>query len=89
MRKLEWQPDAWEEYVCLQQMDKTKMRKVNSLIKNIQRNGYHCTEGQPEMLNADLAGYASVRINQKDRLVFQVSDDTVTIISCGKHYSDH
>ncbi len=58
------------------------------LIKDIQRNGYQCSYGKPERLKGDLAGYASVRLDKKNRLVFQVSDTEVTIIQCGGHYQD-
>lgn len=44
MRNLEWQSEAWAEYVEIQQTEKTKLRKVNSLLKDIMRNGYQCTE---------------------------------------------
>ncbi|WP_296957001.1 Txe/YoeB family addiction module toxin [uncultured Dialister sp.] len=89
MRNLEWQSEAWSEYIELEQINKAKLKKVNSLIKDIMRNGYDCTEGKPEMLKGNLSGYASVRIDKKNRLIFSVSDDEVTIIACGNHYSDH
>ena len=89
MRNLEWQSEAWSEYIELEQINKAKLKKVNSLIKEIMRNGYDCTEGKPEMLKGNLSGYASVRIDKKNRLIFSVSDDEVTIIACGNHYSDH
>ena len=89
MRNLEWQSEAWSAYIELEQINKAKLKKVNSLIKDIMRNGYDCTEGKPEMLKGNLSGYASVRIDKKNRLIFSVSDDEVTIIACGNHYSDH
>ena len=36
--------------------DKKIIRKINNLIKDIDRNGYHCT-GKPEQLSGNLAGY--------------------------------
>lgn len=33
MRNLEWQSDAWEEYLEIQQTDITLLKKVNRLIK--------------------------------------------------------
>lgn len=89
MRNLEWQSEAWGEYIELQQTQKSKVKKVNSLIKDIMRNGYQCTEGKPEMLRGDLSGYASVHIDKKNRLIFKATEDVVTIIACGNHYSDH
>ncbi len=89
MRNLEWQSEAWSEYVELQQNEKAKLRRVNSLLKDIMRNGYQCSEGKPEMLKGDLSGYASVRIDKKNRLIFKVTENLVTVIACGNHYSDH
>ncbi len=72
MRNLEWQSDAWEEYLEIQKTDKTLLKKVNKLIKDIMRNGYLCSEGKPEMLKGDLSGYASVRMDKKNRLVLRI-----------------
>jgi toxin YoeB len=41
------------------------------------------------MLKGDLSGYASVRIDKKNRLIFKVTENLVTVIACGNHYSDH
>ena len=54
--KTTWQDDAWEEYVEWQTKDKVTLKKINRLLKDINRNGYNCT-GQPEPLSGDLAGY--------------------------------
>lgn len=89
MRNLVWQSAAWKEYIELQTNDKTGLKRVNRLLKDIMRNGYHCAEGRPEMLKGDLAGFASVRIDQKNRLIFRVTEQDVIIIACGNHYSDH
>ncbi|MBQ9419001.1 MAG: Txe/YoeB family addiction module toxin [Synergistaceae bacterium] len=88
MRGIFWQSDAWESYVALQSQ-KSLLKKINELIKCIQRNGYDCPLGTAEMLKGNLAGYASVRIDKKNRIVFQVDDFQVTIIECGGHYGEH
>jgi len=87
MRNLLWQSEAWEEYISLQ-TDKTKLKKVNNLLKDIQRNGYQATAGKPEMLKGDLSGFASVRIDQKNRLIFEVTETEIHIVQCGGHYND-
>lgn len=87
MRSLLWQPDAWAEYEALH-TDKLILKRVNKLLKDIMRNGYSCSFGKPEMLKGDFSGYASVRIDQKNRLIFRVDDATVTVIQCGNHYLD-
>lgn len=88
MREISWHPDAWDEYIEMQSRQPALLKRVNKLIKDIQRNGYKCSIGKAEMLKGDLSGYASVRIDRKNRLVFQAADDEITIIKCGGHYND-
>ena len=88
MRGIYWHPDAWDNYVD-NQPQKSFLKKVNALIKDIQRNGYLCSYGKPEMLKGHLQGYASVRIDKKNRLVFSVDDEQISIVECGSHYGDH
>ena len=70
MKKL-WSDEAWEEYLYWQTQDKKIIRKINNLIKDIDRNGDHCT-GKPEQLSGNLAGYWSVRIDKANRIVFKI-----------------
>ena len=86
MKKV-WSDEAWEEYLYWQTQDKKTIKKINSLIKSIDRNGYEC-EGKPEMLSGDLAGYWSVRIDDKNRIVFKIVDSQLEIWQCGSHYRD-
>ncbi len=62
MKKL-WDDNAWLEYLEWQKKDKTMLKKINRLIKDVDRNGYECT-GKPEALTGDLTGYWSVRMYQ-------------------------
>ena len=87
MSDLLWHPDAWAEYEEIQG-DKASLKKINKLLKEIMRNGYKCSYGKVEMLKGYFRGYASVRIDKKNRLIFRVDDTTVTIIQCGDHYQD-
>jgi toxin YoeB len=52
------------------------------------RNGYQCSYGKVEMLKGDFSGYASVRIDKKNRIIFRADENTVTVIQCGGHYDD-
>ena len=88
MRGVFWTPGAWDDYVAMQP-EKQLLKKVNTLIKDIQRNGYKCSYGRPEMLRNIMSGLASVRIDKKNRLVFRVDDLQVSIVECGSHYGDH
>ncbi len=77
--------NALEDYTSWLQIDKRMLKKINDLIKDIQRNP-HSGIGKPEPLKYDLAGYWSRRIDQEHRLVYQVIDNDIRIISCKYHY---
>ena len=70
-----------------QSLDKKKLKKINRLFEEIERNGYNCI-GKPEPLKGDLSGYWSVRIDEKNRLVFRIQDGKLKIAQCGSHYRD-
>ena len=86
--KKNWHDEAWEDYILWQNQDKKTLKKINRLLQDIDRNGYKCT-GKPEPLSGDLAGYWSVRIDDKNRIVFKIDGDTIEIMQCGSHYGDH
>ena len=86
MRKL-WSDSAWEDYVSWQDEDKKTLRKINTLLKSIDRNGYAC-KGHPEQLTGSLSGFYSVRIDKENRLVFRITCGILEISQCGTHYED-
>ena len=76
---------AWSEFVQWQQEDKKTIKKINEMIKDIERNG-HEGIGKPEPLKHRLSGYWSRRISEKDRLVYRIDEDNIFIIGCKGHY---
>ena len=78
---------AFENYLYWQTQDKKTLRKINNLLKDIDRNGYNCT-GKPEPLRGDLSGCWSVRIDEKNRLIFKIENEVVEITQCGTHYGE-
>ena len=78
MRSLLWQSDAWKEYTEIQS-DKALLKRVNNLIKDVMRNGYNASYGQVEMLKGDFAGFASVRIDKKNRMIFEAGQLLTTL----------
>ena len=84
-----WEEQAWEDYLGWQMEDKKTLRKINRLIKDIQRNGYKCSYGKVEFLKGNYSSYASLRIDSKNRLVFYVNEKSVNIVTCKGHYDDH
>lgn len=83
--KITFSKNAWEDYLSWQKDDKKMLRKINDLIKDIQRTPYDGL-GKPEPLKFDLTGYWSRRIDQEHRLVYQFQDGELLIYSCRYHY---
>ena len=82
---LVWHTNAWEEYLYWQQHDKKLVRKINELIKEIDRKPFIGT-GKPEPLRHALEGYWSRRITREHRLVYKINDKELHIAQCRYHY---
>lgn len=76
-----------KDYVYWQTEDRKTLKKINSLIEDVCRNGNEGL-GKPEPLMGNLVRFWSRRINDKDRLVYKIDDTNVYILSCRYHYSD-
>ena len=77
---------AWQEYLYWQGHDKKILKRINLLIKDIQRSP-HEGLGKPEPLKHGLSGYWSRRINDEHRIVYKYQDDTLLIAQLRYHYS--
>ena len=82
-----WDEKAWLEYLYWQTQDKKTLKRINNLLKDIDRNGYNCI-GKPEPLKGELSGWWSVRIDEKNRLIFKIENEQIKINKCGTHYGD-
>jgi len=82
-----WTQIAWDEYISWQTQDKRTLKKINSLIKDILRNGLEDGEGKPERLKY-MSKMWSRRIDKYNRLVYTVIEGQLQIISCKGHYED-
>lgn len=82
--------------VAIQDIEKHKKSGNKISIKNIAKILIDLTEnpyegfGKPEQLKHEYSGFWSRRINQKDRLIYRVEEDIVTVfvIAAKGHYSD-
>ncbi|KGE78732.1 Txe/YoeB family addiction module toxin [Halomonas salina] len=83
--KLTFSEHAWEEYLYWQKTDKKVLRRINQLIKEIQRTPFEGI-GKPEPLKHGLAGYWSRRINDEHRLVYKVTENALLIAQLRYHY---
>lgn len=83
--KIIFSTNAWEDYLYWQQTDKSTLKKINTLIKDIQRNKFE-GKGKPEPLKYELSGCWSRRINTEHRLIYKVYSDDIYILACRYHY---
>jgi toxin YoeB len=79
-----WSDIAWEDYLSLQS-NKKLLKRVNEILKDIDRNGYEGI-GKPEPLKGDFSGYWSRRIDDYHRIVYKIQDGEMYIAYCGTHY---
>ena len=82
-----WHDDAWDDYLYWQNQDKKILKRINQLIKDIERNGYDGI-GKPEPLKHELQGFWSRRIDDSNRIVYRIRGDYLEIAQCGSHYRD-
>jgi len=85
MTRITLSRNSWEEYKSWQVDDRLILKKINELIKDIERHPYEGL-GKPEPLRFDLAGFWSRRIDREHRLVYRVIDQEILIYSCRYHY---
>jgi len=76
---------AWEDYLYWQMTDKTMLKRINQLIRDIQHDPFSGI-GKPEPLKHQLTGFWSRRIDSCHRLVYAVEDNTILIAQCRDHY---
>ena len=77
--------NGWKDYVYWQTEDRKTVKKINLLLKDIERNGNEGM-GKPEPLVGNLSGYWSRRINEKDRLIYRTDATNIYILACRYHY---
>ena len=82
-----WDERAWDDYLSWQTKDKKSLRKINTLIKDIQRSPFDGI-GKPEPLKDNLQGWWSRRIDDSNRIVYKVESGLAIIASCKGHYQE-
>lgn len=80
-----WTDDAWDDYLWWQEHDKKTLRRINALVRDIERTPFEGL-GKPEPLRYELSGTWSRRIDASNRLVYSVEGNTLTIYSAKDHY---
>ncbi|MBA2649999.1 MAG: Txe/YoeB family addiction module toxin [Legionella sp.] len=82
---LSWAQNAWEDYLYWQAVDKKIIKRINSLIKDIQRHPFDGI-GDPEPLKHNWSGYWSRRIDREHRMIYKQTDEALYIVQCRYHY---
>ncbi|WHS50844.1 Txe/YoeB family addiction module toxin [Rothia sp. SD9660Na] len=83
--ELIWSSQAWEDYLWWQKQDRKVLKRINTLLRDIQRNGNEGI-GKPEALRNNLSGYWSRRITEEHRLVYKIVGNSVRIAAVRYHY---
>ena len=86
-RRLSFIADAWNEYLHWQTQDKKTLKRINNLLKDINRQPFSGI-GKPEPLTGDKQGYWSRCIDEVNRIVYKVMDEQIIITQCRGHYND-
>lgn len=76
---------AWEDYLFWSQTDRQVLKRMNDLIREIQREPFS-GRGKPEPLKHTLAGCWSRRINMEHRLVYRIENGSIIVLQCRYHY---
>jgi len=74
IKELSFKDSGWEDYLYWQTEDEKTLRKINALLKDIDRSPFS-GEGKPEPLKYNKQGYWSRRIDGTNRLVYKVTDN--------------
>lgn len=85
--RLLWEDRAWKEYLYWQAQDKKILKRINALIRDIQRDTFGGI-GKPEPLKGNLSGLWSRRIDEINRIVYYEQDGIIYIVSCRGHYDE-
>ena len=83
--KMTFHEKGFADYTYWQMHDRKVVKKINSLLQSIGRDGAMRGEGKPERLKHEAA--YSRRIDEENRLVYDVVGDVIEIFSCKGHYN--
>jgi toxin YoeB len=87
MQKL-WTDRAWSDYLYWQTQDKKTLKRVNELLRDIERNS-NIGIGKPEPMRGELSGWWSRRIDDTNRILYRLKDGNLEISQCRGHYDDN
>jgi len=86
-RLITFEPGAWNDYEYWQTQNKKVAGRIRILVKDIQRTPF-IGIGKPEPLKHDKHGHWSRRIDEKNRIIYRITDEAIIIVECRYHYND-
>ncbi len=86
--KITFAEEGWNECIYWQTQDKRTLKRINQLLQSIERDGAMQGIGKPEVLKYGKAGLFSRRIDETNRLVYEIIDNQIVVRSCKGHYDD-
>lgn len=87
MSNITFTETAFSQYLYWQAQDKRTLKKINRLLQSIDRDGSLNGIGKPEILKY-LGGNYSRRIDEQNRLIYTIAEDTIIVKACKGHYED-
>lgn len=84
-RNLIFTPEGWKDYQYWFEQDNKTLKKINKLINDTRRDPFNGI-GKPEPLKENYSGLWSRRIDEKNRLVYAITDNEIRILGCRFHY---
>jgi toxin YoeB len=78
--------EAWKDYLYWSETDKKQLKKINDLIKEIDRTPYEGI-GKPEPLKQNLQSFWSRRIDHEHRIIYKIENEEIIFISFRYHYN--
>jgi toxin YoeB len=81
-----WSDTSWDDYLYWQKQNKKLLKKINDLIKDIERKPFEGL-GKPEPLKNNLSGWWSRRIDDTHRIVYRIENGNLEIAQCREHYN--
>ena len=87
MSRITFTEKGFQQYLEWQNMDKRMLKRINELLKSIERNGAMGGIGKPEKLKRKNGEY-SRRMDAANRLIYEVEENNIIVKACKGHYED-
>jgi toxin YoeB len=79
---------GWDDYSYWKTQDRKTLKKIDTIIKELFKTPFEGI-GKPEPLKGNLSGFWSRRIDEKNRIIYRVTNDFVFVVACYGHYNDN